>query len=237
MNEKIIWDFLYNKCKNAYGTAALMGNLMAESSLNPLCTNGVKDGQKYATDADAGKFDFAHDGKAFGLVQWCYWSRKQGLLDYAKDRGSVGGIMNQLEYMYKELSESYKTVWNSIVSSKNIRETSDIIMLKYEKPSNTTETMRQRRANYGQTYYDMFASSDLPDNPGKNEPISSPKKVIVTKDRVNLRAGNGTNFSRISQVNKNAMYEWVATSENGWYAIKIPGKVVWVSSEFSKLTN
>jgi uncharacterized protein YgiM (DUF1202 family) len=83
----------------------------------------------------------------------------------------------------------------------------------------------------------MFVSSELQNNSGVNESKTLPKKVVITKDRVNLRAGNGTNFSRISQVNKNAMYEWVATSENGWHAIKIPGKVVWVSGEFSELKN
>ena len=99
MNEKVIWDFLIQKTNNPYGTAAIMGNLMAESSLNPLCTNGVKDGQQYAIDADHDLIDFAHDGKAFGLVQWCSWSRKQALLDYAKHKGySVGGIVTQLEY-------------------------------------------------------------------------------------------------------------------------------------------
>lgn len=236
MNEKLIWDFLYKKCKNAYGISAIMGNLMAESSLNPLNITGSKD-PDYVQKADAGTIDFVHDGHAFGLVQWCFRTRKEGLLNYAKSKGtSVGNITTQLEYMWKELSESYKTVYNAVMSATNIRDASDIVMLKYEKPSNTTETMRQRRANYGQKFFDMFASSESQSNPGKNAPKTSTKKIVITKDRVNLRTGNGTNFPRISQVNKNAMYEWVATSENGWHAIKIPSKVVWVSGEFSKLT-
>ncbi len=35
MNEKIIWDFLYGKLNNEYGVAGLMGNLYAESKLDP----------------------------------------------------------------------------------------------------------------------------------------------------------------------------------------------------------
>ena len=243
MTNKEIWDFLLSKTKNKFGTAAIMGNLMAESSLNPKNAAGLKktsytNVDQYILASDDGVHDFVHDGVAFGFVQWCYYSRKQGFYNYVQSKsGSVANAKLQLEYLIKEMSESYKTVWTAVTEAVSIRSASDVVMLKYEKPSNTSEAMRQKRADYGQKYYDLFASSDLPDNPGKNEPISSPKKVIVTKDRVNLRAGNGTNFSRISQVNKNAMYEWVATSENGWYAIKIPGKVVWVSSEFSKLTN
>ena len=234
MNEKVIWDFLYNKCKNAYGTAAMMGNLMAESSLNPLNVTGSND-PNYVQKADAGLIDFANDGHAFGLVQWCYNSRKKGLLSYAQSKGlSVGKLNVQLEYMWKELSESYKTAYNAIISASSIRESSDVIMLKYEKPANTSEVMRQRRANYGQKFYDMFVSNN---NFKENNPKTSVNEVMITKDHVNLRAGNGTNFPRISQVNKNVIYEWVATSENGWYAIKIPNKVVWVSSEFAKLIN
>ena len=229
MNEKVIWDFIYSKCGNAYGTAALMGNLMAESSLNPKNVTGSKD-PDYVQKADAGLIDFVHDGHAFGLVQWCYRTRKEGLLYYAQSLGkSVGDINIQLEYMWKELKESYKTAYNSIVNATNIRDSSDVIMLKYEKPANTSETMKQRRANYGQQFFNMFASGN------EKEPKSTMKKVIVIKDRVNLRAGNGKTFPSISQVNKNAMYEWVATAENGWHAIKLPNRVVWISGEFSKV--
>ena len=41
-NEETIWNWLYIKFRNVYGVAALMGNLFAESSLNPLCANGIK---------------------------------------------------------------------------------------------------------------------------------------------------------------------------------------------------
>lgn len=234
MNEEKIWNFIYEKSHNAYGTAALMGNLMAESSLNPKNVTGSKD-PDYVQKADSGTIDFVHDGHAFGLVQWCFKTRKEGLLSYAKSlKTSVGDITTQLNYMWQELQNSYKTAYNAIVNSTNIRESSDVIMLKYEKPSNTSETMKQRRANYGQKFYDMFASSISKENVEKKESKETSKKVIITMDRVNLRAGNGTSFPAISRVNKNAMYEWVATAENGWHAIKIPGRVVWVSGEFSK---
>jgi hypothetical protein len=229
MNEKVIWDFIYSRCANPYGAAALMGNLMAESSLNPRNVTGSKD-PNYVQKADAGTIDFVHDGHAFGLVQWCFRTRKEGLLNSAKASGaSVGDINIQLNYMWKELKESYKTAYNAIMNAINIREASDVIMIKYEKPANTSETMKQKRANYGQQFFNTFASGE------KQETKPTMKKVVITKDRVNLRAGNGKNFTSISQVNKNAMYEWVATAENGWHAIKLPNRVVWVSGEFSKV--
>lgn len=235
MNEEKIWKFIYEKSHNAYGTAALMGNLMAESSLNPKNVTGSKD-PDYIQKADSGTINFARDGHAFGLVQWCFYTRKEGLLAYAKSlNSSVGDINIQLNYMWKELKDSYKPVYESIINATNIKEPSDIIMTKYEKPANTSEAMKQKRADYGQKFYNMFVSSELKSNTVKKESNTLVKRVIITTDRVNLRAGNGLNFSRVSQVNKNAMYEWVATAENGWHAIKIPGKVVWVSGEYSKV--
>ena len=156
MNEKVIWDFLNSKTGNAYGTAAIMGNLMAESSLNPRnATNLKKTGyatvDQYIIATDDGVHDFAHDGVAFGLVQWCYYSRKQGLLEYAKATGrSVGDLEMQLEYLVKEMSEHYKTAWAAACQANDIRGASDVIMLKYENPSTKTEAAKQKRAAYGQ---------------------------------------------------------------------------------------
>ena len=227
---KEIWDYINEQTKNPYGTAAIMGNLMAESSLNPKCVTGTRD-PYYVSKADLGAIDFVHDGYAFGLAQWCFYTRKEGLLNLAKSRGcSVADLKLQLEYLIYELSNKYKSVWAAVAQAKTIREASDVVMLKYEKPSDTSEIMRQRRANYGQKYYDAYASAD---NQGENEPIISPKQVVVTTDRTNIRAGNGKNFPIISRANKGSSYEWIATSENGWHAIKIPDRVVWVSGEFS----
>ena len=41
-NEEIIWTYLNERLNNPYGTAALMGNLFAESSLNPILANNIK---------------------------------------------------------------------------------------------------------------------------------------------------------------------------------------------------
>lgn len=158
MNEKVIWDYFLRYTENEYGTAAIMGNLMAESSLNPKCVTGSKDAD-YVSKADSGTIDFIHDGHAFGLAQWCYWSRKEGLYNYAKSRNqSVGELNMQLDYIFNELTKSYKSVWTAVTTAKDIRTASDVVMLKYEKPANTSDAMRQKRANYGQKYYDQFAT-------------------------------------------------------------------------------
>lgn len=227
MNEKYIWDFVLNETHNEYGAAAIMGNLMAESSLNPKCVTGDKD-PDYVSKADNGSIDFIHDGHAFGLVQWCYWSRKQALYDFAKSRGvSVGDISMQLEHMCTEMREHYKTAWNAVVNATDIRTASDTVMLKYEKPANTGEAAKMKRANYAQKYYDQFSS---------DAPSADVKYVVTIHDRVNIRSGNSTNYTKLGRAeNTGEKFEWVATSENNWHAIKYKDQVAWISGEFTKV--
>lgn len=165
-NEQIIWNFLYEKLHNPYGVAALMGNLMAESSLNPLCANGVSKigltNSQYTEQVDNMQYkNFVNDGIAYGLAQWCYKTRKEALLEMSQVLGmSVGDINLQLEYMWIEL-QKYKTVLETLRNTTSVKEASDIVMLKYERPGNTSETMKQRRASYGENYYKKYSTNTI----------------------------------------------------------------------------
>ena len=216
MNDEFIWNFLLSKTKNAYGTAAIMGNLMAESSLNPNCVTGIKD-QEYICKADNDEIDFAHDGHAFGLVQWCYYTRKGGLQAYAKQQGrSVGDLQMQLEYLVKEMSQDYKSVWKAVTTSKSIRGISDTVMLKYEKPANTDEAARMKRANCAQKFYDQFAEKPEPDP----TPTPSGKKMVRAKTQVNIRSGPGKNNPKIGELKSTQTVELIG-EENGFYKVAV----------------
>ena len=82
-NEKIIWDYLKAKGLNDYGAAGLMGNLFAESALNPKNLQNTYEKSLKLTDAeytkkvDDGSYtNFIKDKAGYGLAQWTYWSRK-----------------------------------------------------------------------------------------------------------------------------------------------------------------
>ncbi len=243
MTDKQIWDYIYTKTGNEYGTAAIMGNFMAESSMVPTKTGGVKDGVTYTKNADNGTIDFVHDKKAYGLAQWCYWSRKEALLNYAKSAGeSVGNTETQLGFMWKEL-QSYKTALNAVLNATNVRSASDVFMLRYEKPGNTSEYAKQKRADYGQKYYDTYStkSSGQTDTTTSDDtPISDQvkcNKTVVANVNVNIRSGNSTKFAKLGAVSKGTKLEWVATAVNGWYAIMYKGQVAWISNEFTTLVS
>lgn len=231
MNEKVIWNYLLKATGNAAGTAAIMGNLMAESSLNPKCATGKKKTANYVNDADTGRIDFAHDSVAFGLVQWCYYTRKQRLMDLAKSRGkSVGDLELQLEYLVKEMSENYKTVWSSVTTGNSIRAISDVVMLKYEKPAGTGEAAKKKRAEYGQKYYDQFAGKAEPEKPAE-----SVKKVVATSG-VRIRAGDSTAYGQVGSLKKGQSLDYVGTSEDtGWYAVRMSDRVGWVCKDYAEV--
>ena len=230
MNEKVVWDFLYSKLLNSYGAAALMGNLYVESKLNPknLQSSAEKKlnmtDESYTNAVDSGLYpSFSTDRAGYGLAQWTYPSRKEKLLEFAQNKGtSVGNLNTQLEYLWKEL-QSYKTCLAALQNATSVREASDVVVERYEKPTDQSEKGKQNRADYGRRFYDQFAAK------------KQIKQICITVDRVNVRAGNSKDYRKIGISNKNDSFDWIATAENGWHAIRYVDQVAWVSGEFSEV--
>lgn len=166
MSEKTIWTFLVDKLGNEYGAAGLMGNLYAESGL--ISTNLQNSYQKklgytdatYTAAVDKGTYtNFEKDCAGYGLAQWTYWSRKRDLLNYArKSCRSIGDETMQLEYLMIELQKSFKAVWDVLRTATSVKEASDIVLTKFERPANMTAANKVRRAEIGQRFYNTYAT-------------------------------------------------------------------------------
>lgn len=183
---KYIFDFLYQKIGNQIGAAALMGNLYVESKLEPTYLEGSYakkynlTGEEYTQIFDkitASEIDtFVHDGAGYGLAQWTYWSRKKSLWQYAqKKRKSVGDLDTQLGFLWEEI-QTYKTVMEALTNAKSIREASDVVAKRYEKPEHLEEKYLQNRANYGQQFYDQF---QIKMEVGGDEKMATYKEVVA----------------------------------------------------------
>ena len=161
-NAKIIWDYLMKKINNPYGVAGLMGNLQAESGLNPKnlqnsCEkkSGYTD-QTYTLNVDNGTYtNFANDKYGYGICQWTSSGRKLGLIQF-KGNKSIGDLTMQLDYLWKELNTSYKIVLNTIKSAKSVKEASDIVLTKFERPKDQSDAVKIKRASYGQYFFDKY---------------------------------------------------------------------------------
>ena len=164
-NSKIIWDFLKKEGFSDFGVAGLMGNLDAESALRP---NNLQDtyskslglsDAEYTAKVDDGSYtNFVKDSAGYGLAQWTYWSRKENLLNYAKEKKkSIGDLEMQLEFLIKELKTSYtNSVYNILINATTVQQASDVVLMNFERPANAASKKSQRAA-MGQVYYDKYA--------------------------------------------------------------------------------
>ena len=121
--------------------------------------------ESYTRAVDNGTYaNFTKDCAGYGLAQWTYWARKQELLSYAKScKKSIGDLDMQLNFLLKELSESYSAVLKTLKTTDNVTTASDCVMCQYERPADTSEAAKSKRAALGQKYYSMFTGRNAPD--------------------------------------------------------------------------
>ena len=153
-----IWRYLKSAGLNDFGVAGLMGNLFAESGLNPKNLQntyekklGMTD-EEYTAAVDSGSYsNFVKDSAGYGLAQWTYWSRKDALLVSCKAAGaSVGGMDAQLNFLLKELSVGYSGLLSTLKSASSVREASNAVLLQFERPAKQGQSVQEKRASYGQ---------------------------------------------------------------------------------------
>ena len=238
---KTIWDFLIGKGLNAFATAGIMGNLQAESALNPKNLQqtyekklGYTD-DSYTAAVDDGTYtNFVKDSAGYGLAQWTYWSRKQALLEYAQSvNKSIGDLNMQLEFLWKEL-QGYKTVMSVLKAATSVKEASDCILTEYEKPANQSDTIKTTRANYGQAYYDKYATASSVSAETTN--TFTAYKVKVTASILNIRKGPGTNYGTNGTIRDKGVYTVVAestgTGATKWGKLK--SGAGWISLDYAQ---
>lgn len=202
-NTEKIWKYLKSKGLNDYGAAGLMGNLYAESGLNPKNLQnsyekklGYTDAQ-YTAAVDNGKYkNFVKDSAGYGLAQWTYWSRKQALIDFCKTAGtSIGDLDMQLNFLWKELSDGYRGVINVLMNATSIIEASNTVLLQFERPADQSASVQLKRAEYGQAYYDKYANRN---QEGGSVAMSNSSLVSYTKISPNKSSPRNHSIDRIS---------------------------------------
>lgn len=181
--EDRFYNFFMPRIKNLYGVSALAGNWRKECGFkaNNLQNSFQKKlghtDESYTKAVDDGSYkNFVRDGAGYGCAQWTYWSRKQGLLDYAKEKGvSIGDEEMQFEYAWKELSQGYKSVLSALKTAKSVKEASYIVLTQYERPANQGEKEQAERTLYGEEFYKKYTSGK---EPGKGSGTMSNSSLV-----------------------------------------------------------
>lgn len=186
-NEQKIWNYLIGRGLSPAGAAGIMGNLNAESALKANNLEDRVERQLGMTDAqytkavDNGSYtNFAKDGGGYGLAQWTYHTRKAALKAYADARkASIADVEMQLDFLMKELSEGYGGLLNTLKTATSVQSASDAFLTQFERPANTGDAVKKRRAGFGQSYFNKYAGAATALSTGSSGPRYTAKKLIA----------------------------------------------------------
>ena len=203
-NEERIWNYLTAAGLTACGAAGLMGNLYAESGLIPTNLQNSYEKKLGYTDAaytaavDSGAYtNFGDDGAGYGIAQWTHPDRKPKLLAFAKAAGkSVGDLETQLAFLVKELRESFKLVHYVLVTATDVKTASNVVLLQFEKPADQSAAAKERRAGYGQIYYNRYAKGDT-----MTEQEARAKVVSIAQSYIGCKESDGSHKKIIDLYN------------------------------------
>lgn len=163
---KSIWNYLTDKGYTKAGTAGIMGNLYAESALNPSNIQNSYEKKLGSDDIYTGKVNnksytknqFVNDSAGYGLAQWTHSSRKKKLYEATIERGkSINDLTGQLDYLINELSSDYSKVDKMLKSTSSINDASDAMLLDFEKPAGA-EGKKDERRDYSQNMLNKYGS-------------------------------------------------------------------------------
>lgn len=198
MSEKTIYAALIEFGMSPVGACAMLGNMMAESSLK---ANIAQRGMTKLTDAEyTAKFDghpetCYRDGVGYGLAQWTYWSRKQNLFEFANARGkSVGDENTQIDFAVHELRAEYSGLYSYLCSTEDMYNATARICKEYERPAvNNID----RRFQFAQTFDRDFAGEVVAQNPAASFP---PDQSILVLQAVLVANGYATEITGYKSV-------------------------------------
>lgn len=150
-NRKAAFLYFIERGLTPKQSAGFVGNLQAESGLNPDITERNPQG---------------HRG-GYGIAQWSF-GRRTAIENYARDNNKdLKSLQFQLDYLWEqEIMKGYKQlVYVPLVKTNTIREASDVILVHFETPKviisgdeHDKEVAKQERAALGQKIYDLYAN-------------------------------------------------------------------------------
>jgi hypothetical protein len=182
--EKIL-NFLMRQGLTLAQSSGVVGNLMAESGLNPAIIQG---------GGTAPDNYMPVNGVGFGLAQWTFTSRQQPLVKLAQQTGApVTDLSVQMNYLWSELSGAYASTLSSLKATNDPVQAAVIFHKGYEGSADSYDKVVANRggnaARVYQTYSDApaiagsTASQDM-QNPGGSDSQST------SEDQVKLMAAS-----------------------------------------------
>lgn len=162
-NEGRFFDYFLGKGLSPVVIAGIMGNVKHESGFISINVENIRESslgsdEVYTANVDSGKYSrdsFINDSAGYGLVQWTYWSVKEGLYDYAKaSNKSIGDFDMQLEYLYKQINETFSATVEKMEATGDPYKAAVIWLEEYERPRDMGTSVQNERGGDAKNYYD-----------------------------------------------------------------------------------
>jgi len=139
-NAEKVWNMLKSEGFNDYATAGILGNMYAESSVEPATTE-------------------AGGGGGYGLVQW---TPKSKLTTYANSVGkSADALATQVEFLVKQLKGTTTiypdtAAYGPLMSATSVNQATEAFLNLYERAGVANLSKREQAA---QGYYSQYHTS------------------------------------------------------------------------------
>lgn len=176
--------------------AALVGNMTAESSLDPT-TNVIDSNGK----------------RSIGIAQW-NGERADGLDAYLKSKGITDlsdsrAFGAQLEYAIVEMKRDFPEVWSALQNAKTVQEASDIILTEWERPEDQSQSVKDYRGGLGNSAYAAYTETKNKPQPnneggGVGETVSQMASSVGNAIEVQWNATVETVGNKIDEIKQGA---------------------------------
>lgn len=168
----------------------LLANIQAESAFRADNAedriNGTVSDAEYIRRADAdlmtynGK-NFIYDAVGFGYIQWTYWSRKKGLLEYCKGHGkSVADSDTQIDFIFVEMKRDFPGIWSLCQTCTDLSRIMHQLIGVWENPADHVGAMNTRFP-YAQAWLAKFNDWSDPDTNPPEQKDTDDEGIVIDK--------------------------------------------------------
>lgn len=171
VNAVYVYSYLLDKGWSVNAISAMLGNMQAESTINP---------GRWQSE------DVGNTSMGYGLVQWTpstkytNWCSEQGYSDPSEMDSNLSRIIYELRNNIQWIATntydySFETFSKSTDSVSSLAKA---FLLNYERPADQSESVQSYRASLGSYYYKLLTGSEPsePTDPDPSEPSTTSGK-------------------------------------------------------------
>lgn len=172
VNAQYIFGFLSAQGWTTHSICAMLGNMQAESSINP---------GRWQSDRVGGNAT----GHGYGLVQWTPytkytdWCRGNGYADPSEMDANLARILTEVVNAIQWIPVSqYNLSFKAFTQSKeSISYLAKAFLLCYEKPADQSTSVQNARANNAIAWYEYITGGEYVDPGDPDVPVEPETKV------------------------------------------------------------